>query len=215
MTELVVALDLRTPFEAQVMVHRLGSHVEWYKLGKRLVLQRGFRSLLYGLKDAGKRVMVDEKAWDIPSQLFEYAQSAFEAGVDALTIRCEREFLQAARAASFDGKRRMHVLGVGRLTSQGYSGAIGDAALCRELDCGLVIHPGALLPELREGLTMAATGVRPAGDPTDDHASAVTPYVAARLGARWAIVGRPIIRAASPERAARMIQDDLEAGSGR
>lgn len=207
MTELVVALDVPTPFQAQVMASLIPAR--WFKIGKRLVPQRGFATLLDWLKDQGKRVMLDEKAWDIGSQLFEYVEACRARGVDALTIRCEREFLVPAVQAA----RGMRILGVGRLTSQGYQGALGDAGLCKEVGAGMVVNPGALDPAVRPGLFMAATGVRAAGEDTGEHVSAVTPFNAAMLGAELVIVGRPIVQAASPARAFRRIEDEVLRGS--
>lgn len=212
MTHLVVALRTPSIFQAQVAVATLGRDVEWYKLGSGLVLRRGFRDLIDALKDGGKRVMLDLKSWDIPGEMADLCGAALEAGVDAMTVRCEPEFLSAARGAGVNAYGSVTVLGVGRLTSQGYVGAMSDAALCKAWGCGMVVHPGALDPSVRPGLRMAATGVRMAGEGVDEHVHAVTPFVAARMGAEWVIVGRPIVRAASPHRAAMAILHDLAKG---
>ena len=206
MTELCVALDLPSAFDARVTVLRLGGLVGWFKVGPVLELDPDFLSLVRWLKDRGSRVMLDRKLRDIPSVVGEYADRAQRLGVNALTVECRRESLVAAAG------RGPLVLAVGRLTSEGYVGAMHDAAVAIAASCGMVVHPAALDPVVRQGLTIAATGVRRPGTDTDDHAAAVAPDVVASMGAWLAIVGRPIVRAPDPARAAALFLEDLARG---
>jgi orotidine-5'-phosphate decarboxylase len=216
MTELVVALDTRSVLDACILVKRLGSDVSWYKVGPKLELADGFVPMIGWLKDRGLRVLLDRKLREIPTIVAEYTERALDLGVDALTVECTRASLSTAKVWSLSPRRHMEILAVGRLTSEGYSGlaATHDAALAREMLCGIVCHPAFIPPSTRSDILLTAvTGVRPAGWASNDHRSTILPEEAARAQAWLAIVGRPILEAADPVRAAAEIQDALERGA--
>jgi orotidine-5'-phosphate decarboxylase len=128
--------------------------------------------------------------------------------------------LAAARqAAEAAGAGRPLLLGVTVLTS------MDDAALERA-----GVPGGSLAQTLRLGrLALAAgadglvcsahevaplrlaLGIRPAGAGADDQRRTLSPREAARAGADWVVVGRPITAAADPAAAAAAIAADLAA----
>ncbi|MGB7555300.1 MAG: orotidine 5'-phosphate decarboxylase / HUMPS family protein, partial [Candidatus Korobacteraceae bacterium] len=63
---------------------------------------------------------------------------------------------------------------------------------------------------LGEGFAIVAPGVRPAGTAAGDQARVVTPKDAIRAGATYLVVGRPILEAPDPAKAAQEIQDEIE-----
>jgi len=56
---------------------------------------------------------------------------------------------------------------------------------------------------------LVVPGVRPAGSVSGDQARTATPAEAARAGADWVVVGRPITQAANPAAAAAAIAAEL------
>jgi orotidine-5'-phosphate decarboxylase len=79
---------------------------------------------------------------------------------------------------------------------------------------GLVCSP-VELPRLRAqlpgNLQLVTPGIRPAGSPGDDQKRVMTPAAAARAGANYIVVGRPILQAADPAEAALAILAELNA----
>src|ERR1035441_2573767 len=65
--------------------------------------------------------------------------------------------------------------------------------------------------ELGEGLAIVTPGVRPAGSSAGDQARVVTPKDAIAAGATYLVVGRPILDAPDPAKAAQQIADEIAA----
>jgi orotidine-5'-phosphate decarboxylase len=88
-------------------------------------------------------------------------------------------------------------------------------ALARQAGCGGLVasakEAGDLRRELGEGFAIVTPGVRPAGSATGDQARVVTPRDAIAAGASHLVVGRPIIEAADPAKAAAAIVREIEA----
>ncbi len=73
---------------------------------------------------------------------------------------------------------------------------------------GLVCAPhetAALRQALGAGPLLVVPGVRPSGSDLQDQKRTAIPAEAARAGADWIVVGRPITRADDPGRAAALI----------
>jgi orotidine-5'-phosphate decarboxylase len=136
---------------------------------------------------------------------------------------------EATAAATPPGDRRPLVIAVTVLTS------LDRAALARELGVpstveghvlhlaelaraagldGCVASPAeiaALRNHLGGGWVIVTPGVRPADSDRDDPSRVATPAAAARAGAHYLVVGRPITAAADPAAAARAILDEIRA----
>ena len=84
-------------------------------------------------------------------------------------------------------------------------------ALARAAGCGGLVASAQESRELRkalgEGFAIVTPGVRPAGD----QARVVTPKDAIAAGATYLVVGRPILEAPDPAKAAQQIADEIEA----
>ncbi len=76
---------------------------------------------------------------------------------------------------------------------------------------GLVCSPRELayLRENRVDLTLVVPGIRPTGAALGDQKRVMTPREAAQLGADYLVIGRPIMDAPDPHRAALAIRDEL------
>ena len=88
-------------------------------------------------------------------------------------------------------------------------------ALARAAGCGGLVASAQESRELRkalgEGFAIVTPGVRPAGAPAGDQARVVTPKDAIAAGATYLVVGRPILEAPDPAKAAQQIADEIEA----
>lgn len=67
----------------------------------------------------------------------------------------------------------------------------------------------ALRAELPKDFQLVTPGVRPAGAATDDQQRISTPADAIRRGANYLVIGRPITRAADPQRAVESILAEI------
>src|SRR4030095_8573526 len=64
----------------------------------------------------------------------------------------------------------------------------------------------------QEGFIILTPGVRPAGAALFDQKRVTTPSAAVMAGADYIVVGRPILEASDPARAAQEIVDEMENG---
>ncbi len=229
MADLIVALDLPTSDGALGLVDRLGDSVGWYKVGSPLFTRTG-PALLEALRDRGKRVFLDLKFHDIPSTVAKAVDAAASHGVDLLTVHATggTDMLTAAAdAAGTDGPR---VLAVTILTSFTPAGIeevwsrellslrdevsrLGDLAAAAGVH-GVVCSPleAELMRRRRgPGFLVVTPGIRPAEAEAGDQARIATPEAAARAGADYLVVGRPIWQAPDPLDAVQRIHRSLAA----
>ena len=177
---------------------------------------------------APRPVFLDLKLHDIPNTMAGAVRAVLPLAPHMLTVHAAAgpAALEAARIACGEGDGRPLLLGVTVLTSLGAHALsqIGVAggprqqvlrlahlAMAAGLD-GLVCGPHEIGP-LRDALgsapVLVVPGVRPAGSAADDQARIATPGEAARAGADWIVIGRPITGAADPAAAAESIAREI------
>ena len=233
MTKLALALNVGDSGRAVEWLDRVGNRVDCYKLQMDL-FGRGGPELVRQFTRRGAGVFLDLKFHDIPSVVASAVETAAELGVAMLTVHAaggSRMMAAAAEAAKAAGARRPLVLGVTVLTSldeaelarvTGCRQAVVDrvtalAELARVAGCDGVVASPVELPAIKQRcgkeFTVVTPGIRlePAG-PGDDQARVMTPAQAARAGADWIVVGRPIYGAADPLAAIAAIRRQLEEG---
>jgi len=66
--------------------------------------------------------------------------------------------------------------------------------------------------EIGNGLLIVTPGIRPEGTSMNNHKRSTTPMKAIQAGADYLVVGRPIIKAKNPRKAAESIIKDMEIG---
>ena len=228
---LIVALDVPTIEDARALVDRLSDSISNFKLGPWLNLVPGFEALIDRLVESGKGIFLDSKSSDIPETMRAGVAAAAARHIKFLTIHGNGEVNRAAMEAAVNGKGRsaLKLLSVTVLTSldgddleaMGRTVSVEELVLLRAkraLDCGCdgVIASGleARAIKAEAGSTpflVVAPGIRPAGAITDDHKRAVTPREAIDAGADYLVIGRPIVRDPSPDRAAARIIDEMQA----
>ncbi len=224
-TELIVALDVNTLHDAEMLVRELGDTVEWYKIGKQLFTRHGPQSLAL-LKQMGKRVFLDLKFHDIPNTVAQAVRSAAAIGADMTNVHASGGpvMLQAAAQAGIESG--ILVVAVTVLTSldadELAATGIPDtpeqqvrrlAALSQANGIAGVVCSGQEISPLREqcgtDFLLVVPGIRPAGSTDDDQKRIMTPAQAAQAGADYIVVGRPVRNAEYPQKAAKGIQAEL------
>jgi orotidine-5'-phosphate decarboxylase len=211
----IIALDVPTTAKALDLVERLGAAVQFYKIGSPLFTAAG-PQVVREIRARDKRVFLDLKYHDIPNTVAHAVESAAQLQVELLTLHTSGglAMLRAARAAVGDDGPRL--LGVTVLTSFGadeIQQAWGKevisvreevnrlAALAVEAGLhGVVASPLEIEPIRRRhaDLIIVTPGIRPTGDAAGDQVRTATPGEAARAGADYIVIGRPVIAAADP-----------------
>lgn len=213
MAEIIVALDLPSGPAALGLVEELGDSVSWYKVGSPLFTRSG-PTIIRHLRDRGKKVFLDLKFHDIPSTVGNAVESAAALDVQMLTLHASGgpTMLRAARAAAgSDGPRLLAVTVLTSLTPK----EVGEI-WAREMESvrddvirlsGLAVEAGidgvvaspletaALRREHGGGLVIVNPGIRPLHGDLEDQARTATPGGAARAGANYLVIGRPILEA--------------------
>ena len=139
-----------------------------------------------------------------------------------------REMMEWAVRAQQQHAPHLRLLGVTVLTSTSAAGLaatgvsdppaqqvvrLGRLAIDAGLR-GLVCSPLEIAPlraALPPDVVLVTPGIRPAGAKADDQTRVMTPAAAARAGARYLVVGRPIFQAPDPVAAARALLAEISA----
>jgi orotidine-5'-phosphate decarboxylase len=230
MTRVIVALDVPRFADAEALVQRLGPSADFYKVGLELYAADGPRVVRW-LREAGKEVFVDLKAYDIPNTVRGVARSVAALGASLLTVHAigGAEMLAAAveGAGAQDGSG-CGILAVTVLTSfdaAGYAAATGRAGVRVDEEVerlagatlaagahGIVcsgLEAAAVRARYGAGLRTLVPGVRLSGGATHDQARVVTPAGAQAAGAAYVVLGRAVTGAEDPVAALAAVRADL------
>ncbi len=214
--QIILALDVDDAEEAISWARRLRSRVGTFKVGLQLYLRAG-HAVMEGMQKLGVPVFLDLKFHDIPNTVAHAVAATACWKPRFLTVHTSggmQMMVAAVRAAAPETK----VLGVTVLTSLderaifevGWSAGVGKtveglSGLARKSGlAGVVCSPHEAKSErLKWGgeAEIITPGVRPFGVSADDQARSKTPEEAIRDGASRVVIGRPILKAASPEKA--------------
>ena len=225
---LIVALDVSSATQARQIVQSIGESASTYKIGKQLFTAEG-PQIVRDLVSSGRKVFLDLKYHDIPNTVAAAVTEASKLGVSMLTIHASggsKMLKAAAEAAAQSGSKPM-VLAVTVLTSLSDSdfaelGIPSDVqtqvlrlgSLAVNAGCGGLVASAKEAAELRrelgEGFAIVTPGVRPAGTAAGDQARVLTPAQAIAAGATYLVVGRPILEATDPAKAAEAIVREID-----
>lgn len=215
MAELILALDLPDRVAALAMLNRLPA-LRWVKIGSQLMTAAG-PDLVREVVGRGLRVFLDLKWHDIPNTVAGAVAAARGLGVGMATVHTLGGPAMLRAAAESMGED-LAVVGVTVLTSHDeadYAAAL-DRPSVRLLDeaarlariavssglRGVVCSP-LEVDRIRAGLGpepfIIVPGIRRVSDPVGDQQRTATPQEAVAMGATHLVVGRPILRAATPE----------------
>jgi orotidine-5'-phosphate decarboxylase len=222
---LIVALDVPTVAAARDLVRRIGPAVSFYKIGLQLQYAGGI-DLARELKDAGKKIFLDAKLFDIDQTVSGATANIARLGVDFLTVHAHTPTLRAAVTGR--GTSDLRLLAVTVLTSMGPAdmAELGTRYSLEEMvlrraqaaidsGCDGVIASGNEARKLRtlagDRLLIVTPGIRSAGVAADDQQRATTPRNAIAAGADYLVVGRQILRSPDPGAEAEAILHEVDA----
>jgi orotidine-5'-phosphate decarboxylase len=234
---LIVALDVETASEARRLVSGLRGMVGMYKIGSQLFTAAG-PALVREIINSGERVFLDLKFHDIPNTVACAGVEAARLGVSIFNVHAAGGSEMMGHAADVvaecavsEGLARPLIIAVTVLTSAnaatlseaGHSlkpdELVSRLALLAEasgLD-GVVASPRevAIVRAVvtKPNFLVVTPGVRPAGAALFDQKRVMSPREAIIAGADYIVVGRPILDAPDPARAAQQIIDELEIGA--
>jgi orotidine-5'-phosphate decarboxylase len=217
---LIVALDLDTRAEAEALIERLDSTVDFYKIGYQLGYGGDGLALGRALIGAGKRVFFDLKLLDIDNTVERGAAAIARTGASMLTVHAYPQCMRAARKGAAGSG--LAILGVSVLTSMD-DADVAEAGFARDVAGlvslragqakaagigGLVCSPheaGTVRAIVGPDMAIVTPGIRPAGSAPGDQKRVLGPTAAVAAGATHLVVGRPITAAPDPKAAAEAI----------
>jgi orotidine-5'-phosphate decarboxylase len=236
--KLIVVLDVESARRALDIFHTLKDVAGMFKVGSQLFTAAG-PQVVREIVSAGGRVFLDLKFHDIPNTVAAAGTEAARLGVSIFNVHAcggsemmRRTADAVTETAEREGIKRPKVIAVTVLTSAddsvlaetGFSSGateqvrrLARLAASSGMD-GVVASPHEvkLIRETvgRPGFVVVTPGVRPAGSARDDQRRVMTPAEAVRAGADYLVIGRPILNAPDPARAALEIVEEMEAQSG-
>jgi len=223
--DLILALDVPTRAAADPVLRQLRGSLRWVKIGLQLFTAYG-PDYVREVAGLGFKVFLDLKLHDIPNTVARSVESLSPLPIGMLTLHAAggREMLAAAQAKS---RPDLLLLGVTVLTSMDAAGlaeigvAAEPAAQVARLAAvavgvglrGLVCSPleiALLRGRLGPDIQLVIPGIRPAGEGgSDDQKRVMSPAAAARAGANYLVVGRPILQAPDPAAAVHAILAEI------
>lgn len=230
---LIVALDVQSLGEAEGLINRLIEAVKIFKVGLGLFTLYGPEAVKL-VQRKGGRVFLDLKFHDIPNTVAHSVRSAAKLGVFMINLHVLgglEMMTQALKAARDEARRlkldRPKILGVTILTSLS-EGDVKDIGIGRKLDeevlhlarmakqaklDGVVASPkevSLIRKKLGKDFIIVTPGIRPVwAKGKSDQKRIMTPKEAINLGADYIVVGRPIIEAKDPLKAAKRIIKEI------
>lgn len=232
--KLIVALDVDTAAKAREIVSALHGIVGMFKIGSQLFTAAG-PDLVREIIRSGERIFLDLKFHDIPNTVAAAGVEATRLGVSIFNVHAAggaemmRQTVEAVdQCVNSEGLPRPKVIAVTVLTSsnQATLSEIGlnadPEATVRRLALlaessgmdGVVASPnevGLIRAAIKNpGFIIVTPGVRPAGASAADQKRVMTPREAISAGADYLVVGRPILSAPDPARAAQQIVEEMQ-----
>ncbi len=234
---LIVALDVDNAKKALDLCNALRGIAGMFKIGSQLFTAAG-PDLVNEIVSSGQRVFLDLKYHDIPNTVALAGVEATRLGVSIFNLHAAggREMMRRTKdavseCAGTEGHAPPLVIAVTLLTSANQetlnevgqisgpedlvtrlaqlaeaSGMDGVVASAREVG-------GIRSAVKKSDFVVITPGVRPAGTALSDQKRVATPREAIQAGADYIVVGRPILEATDPARAAQQILDEMEASA--
>jgi orotidine-5'-phosphate decarboxylase len=221
-SKIIIALDLDSSDVAIALARKISPIFSFFKIGSKLFTQAGpefVREILrYG------SVFLDLKYHDIPSVVSEAVLQAAHLGVSLVTLHTSggTEMMKASRERIQHLERRPRLLGVTVLTSTeslqefGIQRSIGEqvdllAVLAAKSGLDGIVCSPAELPRQREKFPrpflMVIPGIRADQDEKGDQKRTSSAPAAIEAGADYLVIGRPVIAAPDPLKAAEKIAE--------
>jgi orotidine-5'-phosphate decarboxylase len=226
--DLILVLDAPSPRDIAPTLKRLSGTVKWAKVGLEMFTACG-PDCVREVADLGFDVFLDLKLHDIPNTVAKAVESVSKLPIRMLTLHTGggREMMSWAVKAQQQHAPNLMLLGVTVLTSMsaeqlngvGVSDSpenqvvrLGKLAVDAGIR-GLVCSPLEIAPlraVVPAHVALITPGIRPRDAKADDQTRVMTPAEAAKAGASYIVVGRPIFKAADPVAAAKSILEELK-----
>jgi orotidine-5'-phosphate decarboxylase len=218
---LIVAADTPDPAEAEALAKRLAGVIAMTKVGLTLFVSAGPEAVERVREHTP--VFLDLKLHDIPKQVEGAARSAARLGPSLLSVHAlgGPEMVQAAVAGAADGAGSAgldppSIIAITVLSSLAGEGLASPASLAFEAvtagAAGVVVS-GQDVGDVRQALgkdaLLVVPGIRPGGQPANDHVRVLSPGEALERGADYVVVGRPITESPDPAAAARAVLREI------
>lgn len=223
---LIVALDVEGLEPADRLVQMLlPAGVTHFKVGLELFTRVG-PAAVETVHRHGGNVFLDLKFHDIPNTVGRAVQAAAALGVWMANVHIQggRGMMQQAKAAAGNtlligvtvltslADRELQELNVAN-TAQGQ--VLHLARLARAAGLNGIVASAQEAQAVREicgePFLIVTPGIRSTGEPANDQQRTATPAEAIQAGADYLVVGRPIVKAADPVRAAQLILEECSA----
>jgi orotidine-5'-phosphate decarboxylase len=231
---LIVALDVKTAAEARGLVDQLRGVVGMFKIGSQLFTATGPDFVRY-IVNSGERVFLDLKFHDIPNTVAAAGVEAARLGVTIFNVHAaggvemmRRTAAAVAESAEKEGFTKPSIIAVTVLTRANPSklaevgwrsdpenlvARLSSLAEAAGLD-GVVASPREVAivraTVSKPDFMVVTPGVRPKGAALGDQSRVTTPREAIEAGADYLVVGRPIIEAPDPMKAAMQILEGMD-----
>jgi orotidine-5'-phosphate decarboxylase len=228
-SKLILALDVEEVSLALKLAGDLSQSVGTMKVGPGLFVDGG-KSLISDVKKTGAGLFLDLKLYDIPETVARAVRRITAMGVDMLTLHASggSRMISAAKEAVTKSGGNTKLLAVTVLTSFDAGQlkkewkmeetveerVIHLAKIARDAGAdGIVCSPlelPAIRRELGPDFLAVIPGIRSASDPADDQRRTLSAPEAIKAGASYLVVGRPILKAADPKKAAEEMSRQIE-----
>jgi orotidine-5'-phosphate decarboxylase len=219
---LIVAADVSNAETAETLAGELAGCVAMVKVGLELFTAAGPAAVTRVRAQAP--VFLDLKLHDIPRTVERAARNAGGLGVTMLTVHAlgGEDMVRAAAEGSSVGAAEAgvaapEIVAVTVLSSVAGEALASPSSLAFEaISAGArgVVVSGEDVKEVREVLgedpLIVVPGIRPAGQPSNDHVRVLTPREALEQGADYIVVGRPVTDSPDPAAVARAILREVE-----
>lgn len=229
---LIVALDVDSLEQAKQFVQLLTGEVGMFKVGKQLFTHAGPQAVQL-IQELGGEIFLDLKFHDIPNTVAKAAVEATRLGVKMFNVHASGSLemmrltvKEVERVCRQEKLRRPIMLAVTVLTSLnqddlqrvGIEHQVADqvvrlALLTKEAKMDGVVASPHEVADIRAAcgrrFVIVTPGIRPVDGKADDQRRVMTPLGAVRAGVDYVVVGRPILEARDPIRAARAIVADM------
>ncbi|MFA7073565.1 MAG: orotidine-5'-phosphate decarboxylase [Endomicrobiaceae bacterium] len=212
MKKTILALDVFDFKKAEKLVKDLSPYIDIFKVGPILFLQSG-REIIKMINNNGKKVFLDLKFHDIPATVQRSVMSARDLGVYSLTVHSCGGDEMLKLACSVENRPKIWAVTV--LTSQITTPeeVLGRAALAKECGVNGVISSPLEIETIKKTcgkeFEVITPGIRPA-KANDDQKRVATPESAVKAGADYIVVGRPVIEAEDPVKAAKNVYESIK-----
>jgi orotidine-5'-phosphate decarboxylase len=233
---IILALDVDSEAEALGFVSQLAPFVGAFKVGMQLFNSVG-PSIVSKINEIGGRVFIDLKFHDIPNTVAAAGRVMTRLNCHMFNVHAAggRVMLENVTSSVKEEANRLGVtspiiLAVTVLTSIGQSELENEMLISSGLQVEEVVVKWALMAKnagiqgvvcspreitaIRSAcgsdFKIVTPGIRPAWSEKNDQVRITTPADALKMGADYMVIGRPILKAADPVRAVKMIIEEME-----